>query len=79
MKIQEVIKKRVAIAEEKGKQYVRQIIYTNQGYLPTKVTPAIDFTDKPVIQCNVLVVKNTFEMIVSKWQKWQTIDKNYCT
>ena len=30
--------KKIAITEKK----VKQIIYTNQGYLPTKVTPVID-------------------------------------
>ena len=35
----------VLIIEKKGKQYVRKIIYTNQGYLPTKVDPVINFTD----------------------------------
>ena len=35
----------VLIIEKKGKQYVRQIIYTNQGYLPTNVDPVINFTD----------------------------------
>ena len=50
------------ITEEKGKQYVRQIIciYINQGHLPTKVTPIIDFKDEPIIQCEVPVIENTF-------------------
>ena len=38
---------------------VRQIVYTNQGHLPIKATPVIDFTDEPVIQGNVLAVENT--------------------
>ena len=40
--------------------YVRQIIYINQGHLAAKVTPPIDFTDEPVIQCEVPVVEITF-------------------
>ena len=40
--------------------YVRQIIYTNQGHLSTKVTPVNGFTNEPVIQCNVPVVENNF-------------------
>ena len=43
---------------EKGKQYARQI--TNREHLPTKATCVIDFTDEPVIQCDVLVVKDTY-------------------
>ena len=35
--------------KKQGKQYVRQIIYTYRGHLPTKGTPAIDFTHEPVI------------------------------
>ena len=42
------------------REKVRQIIYTNQGHLPTKITPVIDFTDEPVIQCDVAVEENTF-------------------
>ena len=45
---------------KKGKQYVRQIIYINQGHLTTNVTPVIDFADNSVIQCKVPVVENTF-------------------
>ena len=45
------------IEKKKGKQYVRQIIHINQGHLPTKVTPAIYFTDEPIIQCKVPVVE----------------------
>ena len=41
--------KSVAITEKKVKQYIRQIKYTNQGHLPTKVTPDIDFTDELVV------------------------------
>ena len=29
-------------------------------YLPTKVTLLIDFTDEPVIRCDVPVVESTF-------------------
>ena len=43
---------------EKVKQYARQI--TNQGHLPTKATCVIDFTDEPVIQCDVPFVKDTY-------------------
>ena len=48
-----------------GKQYVGQIIYTTQGHLFTKVTPVIDFAEKPVIQCEVPVVENT---CVNDWK-----------
>ena len=41
--------KNVAITEKKVKHYNRQIKYTNQGHLPTKVTPDIDFTDELVV------------------------------
>ena len=62
LKIQEATSISVVITEEKGKQYVRQIIYIyiNQGHLPTKVTPIIDFKDEPIIQCEVPVIENTF-------------------
>ena len=60
LKIQEATSKSVAVTEKKGKQYVGHIVHTNQGHLPTKVTPDIDFTDKPVIRCDVPVVENTF-------------------
>ena len=49
LKIQEATSKSVVITEKKGKQHVRQITYTNQGHLHTKVTHVIDFTDKSVI------------------------------
>ena len=58
--MQEATSKKVPMTEKKGKQYVRQIIYTNQGHSHTKVTPVIDFTGEPVIQCDVLVAENTF-------------------
>ena len=64
-------KKSVAITEKKWNQYVRQIIYINQGHFPTKVTLVIDFTYEPVIQCDVPVVENTF---VCRWL--QLNDKN---
>ena len=46
LKIQEATSKNVAVTEKNGRQYVR---HTNQGHLPTKVTPVIDLTDEPVI------------------------------
>ena len=46
-------------------------MYINQGHLPQKVTPVIDFTDEPVIHCGVPVVENTF---VCRWL--QINDKN---
>ena len=57
LKIQEATSKNVAVTEKNGRQYVR---HTNQGHLPTKVTPVIDLTDEPVIQCDVPVIKNNF-------------------
>ena len=51
--------KGVVIAEKKGKQYVSQIIYINQGHLPTKVSRVINFPDEPVIRCNVPDVEYT--------------------
>ena len=44
-------------SEKNGRQYVR---HTNQGHLPAKVTPVIDLTDEPVIQCDVPVIENNF-------------------
>ena len=65
MKIKETTWKSVPIIDkEKGKQYVRQIISINQGHLTTNVTPVIDFTDNPAIQCKVPVLENTF---VFRW------------
>ena len=60
LKIQKATSRSVAVTQKKGKQYIRHIIYTNQGHLPTKVTPDIDFTDEPVIGCDIPVVENTF-------------------
>ena len=46
---------------KKKKKYARQIIHTRD--ISDKVTLAIDFTDDSVVQCecDVPVVKNTFE------------------
>ena len=61
LEIQEVTSKNIVITEKKENNvYVRQIIYTNQGHLSTKVTPVNGFTNEPVIQCNVPVVENNF-------------------
>ena len=60
LKIQQTTSKSVAITKKKGKQYVTQIIYINQGGLPTKVTLFIDFTNETIIQCEVPVVENNF-------------------
>ena len=51
--LQSVGKKRENIMSEKW-------IHTTQGHSPTKVTPVIDFTDKPDIKYDVPVVENTF-------------------
>ena len=51
-----VVVKGVTVTDKKTK-YVR---HTNQGHLSTKVTPAADFTDEPVIRCDVPVVENNF-------------------
>ena len=49
----------VVITEKNEKQYVRQIPGT-QGAFSDKITPDIEsFTDEPVVQCDVRVVKNT--------------------
>ena len=55
----------VVITEKNEKQYVRQItqlgIPGTQGAFSDKITPDIEsFTDEPVVQCDVRVVKNTF-------------------
>ena len=47
------------------KQYVWQIKYTSQGYLPPKIISDIDYTDESVVQFNVPVVENTF---VDNWK-----------
>ena len=52
--------KDVAITERKEKQYIRQIMYTNQEHLPTKVAPDLDFSDEPIVQYDVPVIENTF-------------------
>ena len=59
LKIQEATSS-VVITKKKGKQYLIQIIYINQGHFPSKVSPIIDFTDEPVMQCDVPVVEYTF-------------------
>ena len=51
--LQSVGKKRENIMSEKW-------IHTTQEHSPTKVTPVIDFTDKPDIKYDVPVVENTF-------------------
>ena len=48
------------ITEKEEKQYVRQIIHTNQGHLSTKVTPDIDGTDEQVVQYGFPLVQSTF-------------------
>ena len=51
LNMQETTKKQKTLDHrEKKIQYVRQIIYTNQGHLPTKATPDIDFIDKLLVQ-----------------------------
>ena len=45
---------------KKESKYFGQILCTIQGHLLRKVTSVIDFTDEPVIQCDVPVVENTF-------------------
>ena len=61
-KIQEVTSN-VAITEKNEKQHGRlQLsIQGTQGAFSDKVTSHInDFTDKPEVQCDIQVVKNTF-------------------
>ena len=53
LKIQEATSKSVAVI-------TKSVRHTNQGHLPTKVTPVIDLTDEPVIQCDVPVIENNF-------------------
>ena len=53
----------MAITSKNEKQYVRlQLsIRETQGAFSDKVAPNIDgFTDEPVVQCHVEVVKNAF-------------------
>ena len=51
LNMQETTKKqKILDHREKKIQYARQIIYTNQGHLPTKATPDIDFIDKLLVQ-----------------------------
>ena len=61
LKIQEATLKNVFITEKREKTKCKANQSTNQGQLPTKVTPDIDFTtDEPAVQCDLLVVKNAF-------------------
>ena len=60
MKIKEVTSKKCCNHWEKGKQYVRQIKYTNQGHLIIKVAPVISIKDEPVVPYDVLVAKKYF-------------------
>lgn len=54
-------KKSFLIFQETELSYILvSYIYTNRWYLPTKVTPDINFTDEPVQQYGVPVVENTF-------------------
>ena len=39
------------------------------GLLSTKFTPDIDFTDEPIVQCDVPIVKNTFVDVNDKNNK----------
>ena len=39
----------IAITQKKVKRYFRQIKYTNQGHLLSKVTPDINLRDEPVV------------------------------
>ena len=60
-KIQEVTSN-AAITEKNEKQYVRRqlIISWTQGAFSCKVASDIDvFIDKPIVQCDVEVVKNS--------------------
>ena len=61
LKIQEATSKKCFYHWEKRKTKCKANQSTNQGQLPTKVTPDIDFTtDEPAVQCDLLVVKNAF-------------------
>ena len=60
------------------KKNILKNIYTDEGHLPTKVTPVIDFTDERVVQYHVSVVKNTFDMLmiaIDKNNKWIIANK----
>ena len=49
------------ITKKNEKLYQTTGIPGTQGAFSDKVTPDIDgFTDEPVVQCEVLVLKNTF-------------------
>ena len=60
-KIQQAVSN-IAITQKKGKEYVRQIIYTVSvpRVFSDKVTTDNDFTDEAVLQSNLPAVKNTF-------------------
>ena len=47
-------------ATSKNVAMCQKIIYTNQRHLTKTVTPVIEFTDQPVIECDVPVVKKCF-------------------
>ena len=48
----------VAISEKKEKRYSdKSYIPTREGHLPSKNTLDIDYTGKPVVQCDVPVAK----------------------
>ena len=49
--------------------------HTKQGQLLTKVTLPIDFTDEPVIWCDVPVAENTLENDC-KWMMKMTANNN---
>ena len=52
--------KNVAFTDKKEEQYFKQIINTNQGHLPAKVVPAIEYTHETVIHWDVPVKEKTF-------------------
>ena len=54
------IKKSKTEKNGEKRETICQTYQTNQVHLPKKVTPVIDLTDKPVIQCDVPVIENTF-------------------
>lgn len=49
--------KNVAITEKKSRTICRQMKYTNQGPLPTEITPDIDFPDEPVVPYDVPIAE----------------------
>lgn len=52
--------KNVVFTEKKEEQYLKQIINTNQGHLPAKFTPVIEYTHETVIHCDVPVKEKKF-------------------